>query len=138
VRRRPLRNPLLVIDGVINLALGAGLVVVPSRLVEFLGLPPATVAFYPSILGAVLVGVGLALLLERSSGPGVTAGLGLVGAVCINLCGGLALAAWLLVGRLHLPTRGTAFLWALVVVLIGLSAIELAAHRRRTRTGHAR
>jgi hypothetical protein len=121
----------------VNLALGGLLVVFPGPLVDYLGLPMPERAFYPSILGAVLVGIGIALLVARHDGRGSSRGLGLVGAVTINLCGGVVLAAWLLVGRLQLPVRGTVFLWLLVVLLVGLSVLELRAELRRSRSSHA-
>ena len=99
---------LLTCDAIINLVLGALLVVFPARLVSAIGVSDAESAFYPSILGAVLFGIGVALLVERIRG---TAGLGLYGAISINLSGGLVLAAWLSFGSLALPIRGQAFLW---------------------------
>ena len=111
-------------DAVVNLALGVLLIAFPARVVEVLGIPTSAVAFYPSILGAVLFGIGIALWIGRSGG---SSGLGLAGAVSINLCGGVVLASWLLFGELGLETRGYVFLWCLVIVLVGLSAIELLA-----------
>lgn len=115
---------LLLIDAVINLLLGILLMLFPDHLVEALGMPPSEQAFYPNILGAVLFGIGIALLIQLRS----NSGLGLLGAVAINLCGGLALAFWLLFGSLSLPTHGLIGLWTLVVVLIGISTIELISH----------
>ncbi len=118
---------LLVCDAIINLVLGVLLVVFPESLVTALGIPPAEVAFYPSLLGAVLFGVGVALLIERFRG---SSGLGLCGAISINLSGGLVLSAWLIFGSLSLPARGQAVLWALVAVLVGISALEGASQAR--------
>ena len=119
---------LLAADAIINLALGILLVIFPQYLVAALGVPGAEVAFYPGILGGVLIGIGIALIVEQVRG---SSGLGLAGAVSINICGGLALAGWLLFGSLDLPVRGQVFLWTLVVVLVGISAFELAAHTAR-------
>ena len=119
---------LLKIDAAINLILGILLLTFPLKLVKALGMPMAEPSFYPSILGAVLFGIGLALLIEcyrQSNGP---IGLGLVGAIAINLCGGLVLAIWLLSGSLNLPARGQIILWSLVLIFIGLSLIEGFAH----------
>jgi hypothetical protein len=132
------RRALLALDGAINLLLGAGLIVFPRRLVLALGIPAVESAFYPSILGGVLFGIGVALLLERLRRRGGRRGLGLAGAVAINLCGGLVLAGWLALGGLELPFRGRLFLWGLVVVLVGLSAVELAHRRRPVRTADER
>ncbi len=49
-----------------------------------------------------------------------------------NRCGGIVLGVWLLFGGLQLPLRGLAFLWGVVVVLVGISMIEmLALHHER-------
>jgi hypothetical protein len=125
------RKYLLTIDAVINLSLGCLLVVFPRSVVAFLGVPSAESAFYPSMLGAVLIGIGIALLVEQYGRCRETAGLGLVGAVTINLCGGGVLAVWLLVGELGLPLRGSVFLWALVLLLLWISGLELLAKLRR-------
>ena len=119
---------LLAVDALINLVLGAALIFFPVGIVEWLGVPGAEPAFYPSILGGVLFGIGIALLRERRYGTG---GLGLWGAISINLCGGLVLAGWLLFGGMALPVRGLVFLWGLVAVLVGISAFEAVAEMRR-------
>ena len=118
---------LLLVDSLINLALGVLLLVFSEGLVDFFGVPPAGQHFYPNILGAVLFGIGLALLIECFRKPQGLIGLGLGGAVAINLCGGLVLAAWLIFGGLELPLRGLVFLWILVFVLVGVSTLELVA-----------
>jgi hypothetical protein len=117
---------LLLVDALINLLLGVLLLLFPEPFLTALGLPGTDQVFYPSILGAVLFGIGIALLIQLKSNDG----LGLLGAVAINLCGGIALAYWLLFGRLSLPDHGISILWALVIVLLGLSTIELLTHRR--------
>ena len=89
---------LLLIDGIINLALGVGLLLFPAVLVDALGIPQAESRFYPNILGAVLFGIGIALLVERFDGKRSMNGLGLAGAIAINLCGGIVLGALLLFG----------------------------------------
>ncbi|MFL7838570.1 MAG: hypothetical protein AB8I52_07260 [Candidatus Promineifilaceae bacterium] len=115
---------LLTVDGIINLILGILLISFPARLVKFLGVPTAP-RFYPMILGGVLLGISIALFLERGILGRRGAGLGLDGAVAINLCAGFVLAGLLTFGDLVLPLRGTAFLWALVALLLGISAVEI-------------
>jgi hypothetical protein len=122
-----MRKILLIIDSLINLLLGFILLLFPPVIVRFLGVPPAETTFYPSVFGAVLIGIGVALLLDLPGGEGRRDGLGLRGAVAINLCGGFALIAWLLLGNLDLPLRGDIFLWGLGAALVGLSAVEFAA-----------
>lgn len=121
----------LLLDAVINLLLGLLLLRFPPALVALLGIPTAESSFYPSILGAILFGIGVSLLLERSRGGG----LALAGAVSINLCGGAVLALWLLFGRLQLPYRGYALLWGLVAILVGISAFEILARYRQRQIG---
>lgn len=121
------RSHLLLIDSLINVLLGIVLLLFPKPAVEALGLPPIETAFYPNILGAVLIGIGIALLIEWRRKPARPAGLGLGGAVAINLCGGIVLAGWLLVGGLDIPLRGQILFWGLVAVLAGISAIEIVA-----------
>jgi hypothetical protein len=77
------------------------------------------------IFGAVLFGIGITLAWEGSRGDGQLVGLGLGGAIAINLCGGLVLTAWLLFGELVLPIRGRAILWGLAVILVLISLVEL-------------
>ena len=121
------RVTLLTIDAVINLMLGVLLIAFSDGLVELLGVPPAAHGFYANILGGVLFGIGIALLMERRNQTGTGMGLGLGGAIAINLCGGLVLCGWLVFGDLSLPMRGLVFLWFLVVLLLGISAVELVA-----------
>jgi hypothetical protein len=123
----PNRKTLLIIDGSINLALGIALLIFPSSLVAFLGVPPSQNYFYPNILGGVLFGIAIALFLDSRSTEDRASGLGLLGAAVINLCGGLVLGAWLLFGDLALPVRGSIVLWSLVTVLVGISSFELAS-----------
>ena len=127
------KERLLELDGIGNLLLGIPLVASPRAVAAFLGIPSAADPFYAIILGAVFVGIGVALLLERFR-PNLAA-LGVAGAAAINLVFGLALTGWLLTSDLILPRRGSLFLWALAAVLVGLSVIEaasLAGRRDRT------
>ena len=118
-------SALLLVDAAINLILGLLLLAYSRPLAQLLGVPYTDVTFYPTLLGAVLFGIGIALILEAWHGPKGFSGLGLGGAVAINLCGGVVLGGWLLLGGLHLPLRGRVFLWALVALLVGLSVVEL-------------
>jgi hypothetical protein len=126
------RSQLLAIDGFGNVALGLLLLMLPGRVANWLGIGIGSHDFYASLLGAVLVGIGIALLLELCGGRG----LGLTGALVINLCFGFALGGWLIFGNLELATRGIVILWGLVVVLVGLSGVEFLAERR-ARSVHA-
>ena len=125
------RNTLLFLDGLINLALGIVLITFPDSLVAALGIPKAPSTFYPNLLGGVLCGIGIALFLERSNRRTQVSGLGLGGAMAINLSGGVVLAAWLIFGNLLLPFRGVVLLWALVFILAVISILEALGNVRR-------
>ena len=116
---------LLFIDGCINLILGVILLFFPAGIVELLGLPPTNTYFYASILGAVIFGIGLALFIELYGASSHVRGLGLGGAIAINLCGGGALLAWLVFVPLSIPLHGRTILWivATLVLIIGLAEL---------------
>ena len=116
---------LLAVDALVNLALGVALLLFPTGLARWLGLPQPSTPFYASILGAVLTGIGLALLLERYKPATGLTGLGLSGAIVINVCGAGALLVWLLVGQFELAARGYLLLWSVVVIVLGLAFREL-------------
>jgi len=116
---------LLLIDGVINLILGILLLLFPVGVVKLLGLPYTNTNFYPGILGAILFGIGIALLIERYGALKNIRGLGLGGAIAINLCGAGVLFVWLLIAPFDIPIRGNIILWsiAIIVLIVGLAEI---------------
>ena len=122
---------LLVVDAAINFLLGLLLLGFSRPIAHLLGVPHTDVRFYPTLLGAVLFGIGIALMIEAYRKSNGLVGLGLGGAVAINLCGGAVLFFWLLSGVLDLPLRGLVFLWVLAIALVGISAAELLAHYRK-------
>ena len=129
---------LLWIDAAVNLLLGLLLLAFSRPLTEFLGVPYTSTRFYPTILGAVLFGIGIALVIEALRPPNGIVGLGPGGAAAINLSGGMVLLFWLLCGALDLPLRGLLLLWFLAAVLVGLSAFELLTYGRRGFRGETR
>ena len=91
--------------------------------------------FFPSVLGAVLFGVGVALAMEWRRPASNPAGLGLAGAIAINVCGGLGLGYWLVLGKLQLTFPGYLVLGGLALVLMGLSAVEWRSIRAQWSIG---
>ena len=91
---------------VFYLCLGVVLITFPAAIVEALGLPDSDRAFYPSVLGGVLIGIGLAFWMQVRNTAVISRGLGVLGAVIINISGGTVLAAWLVFGDLEIPLRG--------------------------------
>lgn len=124
------KKNILLIDALINFALGVLLGIFPKEIIDFMGMPIVSNPFYASILGGVLFGIGIALLLERSKKTIHADGLDLGGAIAINLSGGFVLALWLSFGALNIPTHGRIIMWSLVILLFGISATELAVNKK--------
>ena len=95
------RRSILLIDAIINFILAFLLGIFPKEVIGFLGLPVVSNPFYASILGGVFFGIGIALLISRSANNKRSDGLGLRGAMAINLSGGFVLTLWLLFGSLY-------------------------------------
>jgi hypothetical protein len=128
---RPVDKTLLMIDAVVNLALGILLLLFPAGIGRLLGAPPTDTNFYASILGAVLFGIGSALLLERFGAKRNIRGLGLEGAIAINFCGAGVLLLWLLLVPFDIPVRGKIILWAIAISVMAIGVVELFARRGR-------
>jgi hypothetical protein len=134
-RRYAMTKIILIVDAVINFTLGVLLLLFSPAVVAWFGVPPSSTSFYANILGAIFVGITIALIIGAAGRNSPrSAGLGLSGAISINLCGGIALALWLIFGGLTIPTKGFIFLWALVVILIVISLAELLHLGRATNT----
>lgn len=119
---------LLLADAIINLLLGVLLLFYPEWLVSALGLPVIEVAFYPSVLGGVLFGIGIALLVAWRGGRH---GLGLDGAVAINICGAGVVAVWLILAPDSFSPRGRVTLWVIAILVIGIGLVELRHRTKR-------
>ena len=123
---------LLLIDAVINIFLGVVLLAYSNRVINWFGLPVVEQSFYPNILGAVLFGIGIALLIEyRRKGEFI--GLGLGGAIAINMIGGIVLFIWLIAGSLNIPLKGLIILWILDLILLGISTGEFLMYMKNNR-----
>jgi hypothetical protein len=122
---------ILFVDASINFLLGVLLIVFPPQLVNLLGVPESSTSFYPNILGAIFIGITIALIISASGNKNInTMGLGFLGAISINLCGGIMLALWLIFGEMNFPMNGFIFLWFLVIILVLVSAFELTRFLR--------
>jgi hypothetical protein len=117
----------LLIDGYVNLILGVLLLLFPLGVAEILGVPQPASNFYPTILGGVIFGIGIALLLEAYGQPWKIRGLGLGGAIVINICGAGILALWLVFEPPDIPLRGLITLWVVAIVVLGIGILEILA-----------
>jgi hypothetical protein len=124
-----MKSSLLLWDAIVNLLLGIPLMLAPGSAAAVLGLPIPATGFYAGILGAILTGIGVALLIQVFPTRRQVTGLGLEGAICINVAGSMALVAWLVFKRLELPLRGRLFLWGVAIMVLFLSGLELRRHR---------
>ena len=129
------KSVLLLIDGVVNLLLGILLLSSPVGLADVLGLPPFQNGFYPTLLGAVLLGIGIALFIQWYGRRAGVTGLGMAGAIAINVCGAGALLLWLTVGDLRIPVEGRIILWVGAIVVFLIAVVEVASGAWRQR-GH--
>lgn len=125
-----MQRPLLLADCIINLVLGVLLLLYPQWLVEALGMPEVATTFFPNVLGGVLFGIGLALFIAYRGGA---QGLGLDGAIAINLCGTGVVIGWLVVAPHAIPQRGKITLWIIAILVIGIGLAELR-HRVASKT----
>ena len=119
------KTNILFVDSVLNFLIGVLLLIFPRGIIEFLGIPMVRNAFYPGILGAILMGIGIALFYEWFGKKSDIVGLGIGGAIIINACVGLALLAWLLFGGLDMPARGHVILWCLVLIVFIVILVEI-------------
>jgi hypothetical protein len=123
-----MRTILLIIDAIVDLILGFFLILFPVKVLGLLGLPVEAPPFYAIILGGVLIGIGIALFLGLSNAQPTRDGLGLGGALIINLFAALALASLLIVGRISVSLIGYLILLGLLIFLLLLCGAELLVH----------
>jgi hypothetical protein len=122
---RAINKILLIIDGIVNLLLGMLLLLFPFGMAQLFGVPQPNINFYPTILGAVIFGIGISLLIEAYGKPYGIHGLGIAGAIAINFCGAGVLTLWLISDPFNLPLRGYIILWVIAIVVLALGFIEL-------------
>ena len=108
---------LLLIDCIVNLMIGIVLLLFPIGIIDFFGLPQTNTDFYPSILS---------LFLELAGHAKHFRGLGLGGAILINIVGSIVLIFWLVFGSLTIPLKGRIILWAIGLIVFSIGIAELA------------
>ena len=121
-------STLLTADAAVNLLLGIPLVFFPQFVFRIFNLPIGETLFLPTVLGGVLTGIGIALLIERFQDSVGISGLGLGGAISINVCGAGVLVVWLLQSGMAIPLDALIILWVVAMVVLGISAIEFWSH----------
>ena len=114
---------LLWLETLLKLVPGVLLALAPLTTLRIIGLPRPDTGFWPRLCGALLVGMAGALFLEGTSRGH---GLGLAGAIVINLCGASVLAALLVLDAGPPSRRGRIVVWLIVCLLVTLSVFEIA------------
>lgn len=117
---------LLPVDCIVNLLLGVLLLLFPTGILDFLGLPETNTNFYPTLLGAVILGIGLALFSELAGYARRFRGVGRGGAISITLVGSMVCISWLLFGSLSIPLKGQIVLWAVGLTVFSIGIVEIA------------
>lgn len=107
----------------LNILLGIVILLLPVTGGGWFGLPDATPFLFSSVLGAVLVAVGLALLVQRAGGSG----LGLGGAAVLGLLGAGAAFAWLGLGGSAIPAPGRWVVAAAALLAIALAGLSMTS-----------
>jgi hypothetical protein len=105
---------------------GVGLILalIPGSAATMLGMPTAGSGFWPRIVGALLVGMAGALLLQGSF-PNIRT-IAPAGLIAINLAGAAMLVALLVLKRASQTRRGTVLLWVIAGGLALLSLVEIS------------
>ena len=114
----------LLLETTIKLATGLLLVAAPLSTLRLLGLARPPSGFWPRLTGAVLLGLAAATFIEIRL-PG-SRGLGLYGAIAINLIAAGAIMGALIMGGGAPTRRGRIVLWLAVGLLMTLSLAEIA------------
>lgn len=118
-------HQLLWLETLLKLAGGLVLIIAPNAAARVLGLPSARPSLWPRLLGAVLIGLAAATYIEGAL-PG-SRGLGLGGAIAINLASAAMIFSLVVLNRGVETGRGRVALSLLAGLLVLLSLFEIAA-----------
>lgn len=117
-------DQLLWLETLLRFSAGLVLLIMPMTAARVLGLPLPQALLWPRLLGALLLGMAAATLLEGSVAG--STGLGLGGLVLINFVTAAMIVSLLVLQRGSQTRRGKVFLWALGVGLFTLGVVEIA------------
>jgi hypothetical protein len=120
---------LLLIDGIVNLAVGLVLLCYPLGIGDYLELPKSDDNFYPVVLGALIFSIGIALLIERKYYERKIRGLGIEGAIIINIITSSALIIFLIFGNLNISIVGSIILWFVGILVFIIGVVEIFRYR---------
>ncbi len=115
---------LLLIDSIVNVAIGLLLLCYPLGIGKILGLPKSEEDFYVLILGAVILGIGIALFIDLKYYDKGMRGLGLEGAIAINIIASVVLIIILIFGTLNISDVGLIILWFIGILVFSIGIVE--------------
>lgn len=115
---------LLWIEFLTKVAVGIPLLLTPRVLAHVLGLPPAESPFWPRLIGGLLIGLAMAALIEVRFKSSM--GLGLAGAVAMNVATAATIGSLLIMGQGGPTRRGHFTLWLVAAVLMIQALVEIA------------
>ncbi len=119
---------LLVLEALSKAGVGVALLLIPGTLTRVLGLWRTDAGFWPRMVGALLLGIGIACALQDYLPARI--GLGLAGAIAVNMSGAMTLLGLLVVGAAAPTLRGRIVLWASFAALVILALFEIVAARQ--------
>jgi hypothetical protein len=119
---------LLTVQFLLHGLLALLLLFMPRLTIRAVGWPTADNAFWPRLLGGMLLGIALATLatLAGWTTNGIGAGIGLAAEIIINLTTAFVLLSIWFLGPAHPTLRGSFFSTALAIGMILLALIEVA------------
>lgn len=115
---------LLFLEAILKGGIGLMLAIAPGAIIKILGLPAVPTGFWPRMLGAILLGVACATLIEGTLLG--SRGLGLAGSLAINFAAVAMLITLLALNAAAVTLRGRVLLWILVACLCVLILVEIA------------
>ena len=128
VMQASIGDQLLWLETLFKGSLGLVLIFLPLTAARLAGLPHGNTAFWPRLFGAALLGIAGAFAVEGynlAGGPIEAKGLGLGGAVIINLTAILSLFGTLIFSAVA-TWRGKVLIWLMIILLLFLTLFEIA------------
>lgn len=112
------------LETVLKATAGLTLVLMPIPAIIVAGMPRPVSSIWPRMLGGVLIGLAIAIFIALKYPE--TKVIGPAGLAAINLCGGGAMAANLMLGTAATTRRGKFFILANTLLLLAFGFVEIA------------
>jgi hypothetical protein len=103
------------------------LLIAPTLSIRTLGLPAAEPSFWPRVCGALMGGIAFAIAAVGLNWT--STGIGLGGAIAIDVTLAVTLLSTLVIGPTAPTRRGRLLLWVLVLALVALALVSVAYAR---------